>query len=165
MSSEACFKKALPAKARSTAGCCFPCAHTGVTNLKNATATATANVQQLKSHPQSNNSDSEGWSEDAHPRNYGRVGLLHPIQEAGSQKIQFFLLKLLLVLFLTEENGLVSSTKCFNRFLVKTATGDHSHSRNGQWSVRVQYSGCENLNQRITILPFGFIIMKLSYSK
>lgn len=86
---------------------------------------------------------SEGWSEDTHPGNYRRVGLLHPTQEARYQKIQIFLLKLLLVLFLTEERGLVSNTKCCNTFLVKTAMGDHSDSRNGQQSARVQFPGLQ----------------------
>lgn len=41
---------------RSTAGCCFSYAHTGITNLKDATVAATANMQKLNSHSQSNNS-------------------------------------------------------------------------------------------------------------
>lgn len=41
---------------RSTAGCCFPHAHAGVTNLKDATVAAIANVQKLNSHSQSNTS-------------------------------------------------------------------------------------------------------------
>lgn len=128
-------------KAKVYCWCCFPCAHAGINNLKDATAAAAANVQELNSHSQSNNSHSEGWSEVARPGNYGRVGLFHPTQEVMSQKIQIFLLKSLLVLFLTEENSLVPSTKCCTRFLVKTAMGEHSHSRNGQQSVCMQYPG------------------------
>lgn len=41
---------------RSTAGCCFPCAHADIANLKDATVAAIANVQRLNSHSQSNNS-------------------------------------------------------------------------------------------------------------
>jgi len=119
----------------------LPLCPRGVTNLKDATAATTANVQELNSHSQSNNSHSEGRSEDAHPGNYGRVGLLHPTQETRSQKIQIFLLELLLVHFFTEKNSLISSTKCCNRLLVKTAMGDHSHSRNSQQSVCMQYPG------------------------
>lgn len=108
---------------------------------------------------------SERWSEDAHPRYYGRVGLLHPTQEARAQKITILLLKLLLVLFLTEENSVVSSPQSCDRFLAKTATRDHCHSRNGQWSACMQYLGLwqwmsESKSENYTII-FWFMLSLL----